>query len=106
MDALWNGESSDSEEEIHAEEQQRRQPRNFRWRQIFELENFRERFRFSRDELTVLERRLSPYFASDTNRNFALTPREKLLCTLRFYASGGFYYSIGDANGTVVSLKQ
>uniref|UniRef100_A0A914V606 Putative nuclease HARBI1 n=1 Tax=Plectus sambesii TaxID=2011161 RepID=A0A914V606_9BILA len=73
--------------------------RNFRQRQYFELENFEERFRLSRTQCDELLQHIGPDCASTTGRSLALSAPDKLLLALRFYASGGFYYSVGDANG-------
>uniref|UniRef100_A0A914VX64 DDE Tnp4 domain-containing protein n=1 Tax=Plectus sambesii TaxID=2011161 RepID=A0A914VX64_9BILA len=42
---------------------------------------------------------LGPYLNSRTARNQAMPANEKLLVALRFFASGHYYYSIGDCHG-------
>ncbi len=74
-------------------------PRNFRKRQFFELENFYERFRLTRVQAEELLGEIGPQIDRDTNQSHALCARQKLLCALRFYACGSFYYSVGDSHG-------
>lgn len=84
--------SSDDEEE-HG------QQRHFRQRQYFELEDFKERFRLSRTEVNDLISRIGHHLTTPTNRSEPLSPLDKVLSALRFYASGDFYYSIADCQG-------
>lgn len=42
---------------------------------------------------------IGPDIQHETARNRALTPKEQLLLTLRFLATGTFYYVVGDAHG-------
>uniref|UniRef100_A0A914XMQ1 Uncharacterized protein n=1 Tax=Plectus sambesii TaxID=2011161 RepID=A0A914XMQ1_9BILA len=67
--------------------------------QYFELENFEERFCLNRTQCEGLLLHIGPDCVSPTGRSMALTAADKLLMALRFYTSGGFYYSVGDTNG-------
>jgi hypothetical protein len=61
--------------------------------------DFRERFRFTPALFDRLLAEIGPYIEPKVPTNHALSAREKLMVALRFYASGQFYYSIGDAQG-------
>lgn len=74
-------------------------PKIYRKRQYYELENLHEKFRLNRQQLQRLLETVGPFIESETGRNHALNSTDKLLITLRFYASGGFYNLIGDAQG-------
>ena len=56
-----------------------------------------ERYRFSRQGLIYLQDLLGPYIANITRRSRALTVLQTLCIALRFFASGTFVYSVGDA---------
>ena len=56
-----------------------------------------ERYRFSRQGLIYLQDLLGPYIANLTRRSRALTVLQTLCIALRFFASGTFLYSVGDA---------
>lgn len=56
-----------------------------------------ERYRFSRDGIAYICRLLSPYIANNTRRNRALTVPQTVCIALRFFASGTFLYTVGDA---------
>ncbi|XP_059915809.1 putative nuclease HARBI1 [Gadus macrocephalus] len=56
-----------------------------------------ERYRFSRDSLLYLNNLLQPYIANVTNRGSALSPLQTICTALRFFATGSFLYSVGDA---------
>ena len=74
-------------------------PRNFRLRQYFEEIEFRERFRLTRTQAEDLLQLIGQRLDSLTNRSNPLSPTDKLLCALRFYACGDFYYTCGDGQG-------
>ena len=81
------------------EDEQMRAPPIFRHRQYFELENFEERFRLNRQQFDNLLTIIGPNLQPIAETNHILTPTDKLLIGLRFYASGGIYNLIGDALG-------
>ncbi|XP_067088424.1 putative nuclease HARBI1 [Osmerus mordax] len=56
-----------------------------------------EQYRFSRQGLIYLQDLLGPYIANLTRRSRALTVLQTLCIALRFFASGTFLYSVGDA---------
>lgn len=56
-----------------------------------------ERYRFSRHGIAYICRLLNPYIANNTRRNRALTVPQTVCIALRFFASGTFLYTVGDA---------
>ncbi|XP_059384602.1 putative nuclease HARBI1 [Carassius carassius] len=56
-----------------------------------------ERYRFSREGIAYICRLLSPHIANSTRRNKALTVQQTVCIALRFFASGTFLYTVGDA---------
>ncbi|KAI7799359.1 putative nuclease HARBI1, partial [Triplophysa rosa] len=56
-----------------------------------------ERYRFSGDGLRYLCRLLGPKIQHQTARSHALTVPQMVCVTLRWFASGSFLYSVGDA---------
>ncbi|XP_043190027.1 putative nuclease HARBI1 [Amphibalanus amphitrite] len=60
---------------------------------------FRENFRLSVEVATALEDLISGTVAHDTGLNMALTPRQQLLVSLRFYATGAYLRLVGDGHG-------
>lgn len=81
---------------------QRRQQRQapvFRARQYFELEDFHQRFRLSRTQVEDLMQHIGQHIEGQTLRTSALSVQDKVLMTLRHYASGAIYTAIADANG-------
>lgn len=56
-----------------------------------------ERYRFSRDGIVYICRLLSPHIANNTCRKTALTVPQTVCIALRFFASGTFLYTVGDA---------
>ena len=56
-----------------------------------------ERYRFSGDELKYLCRLLGPKVQHQTEQSHALTVPQMVCVTLRWFASGSFLYSVGDA---------
>jgi hypothetical protein len=88
-------ESSDEEVDLVV-----RQPRVYRPRLAYEdPSDFRMRFRMTpaqADELLVM---LGPRLATRGRQATVMTSKDMLLLTLRYYASNGFYYFTGDAQG-------
>ncbi|XP_053382450.1 putative nuclease HARBI1 [Mercenaria mercenaria] len=84
-----------------------RRPRQFRRidRQLTDLtdEELRQRYRFSADNIDRLVELLGPTLERRTRRNQALTPRQQILITLRFLATGNFMQVIGDTFGVDIS---
>ncbi|XP_059377162.1 putative nuclease HARBI1 [Carassius carassius] len=56
-----------------------------------------ERYRFSREGIAYICRLLSPHIANSTGRNKALTVPQTVCIAHRFFASGTFLYTVGDA---------
>lgn len=56
-----------------------------------------ERYSFSRDSLIYLNSLLQPYIANVTNRGSALSSLQTICIAFRFFATGSFLYSVGDA---------
>ncbi|XP_039592033.1 putative nuclease HARBI1, partial [Polypterus senegalus] len=56
-----------------------------------------ERYRFSRHSIAYLCQLLEPYISKNTRRSKALTVAQSLCIALRYFASGSFLYSVGDA---------
>uniref|UniRef100_A0A3B3SEJ8 Putative nuclease HARBI1 n=1 Tax=Paramormyrops kingsleyae TaxID=1676925 RepID=A0A3B3SEJ8_9TELE len=56
-----------------------------------------ERYRFSRDGILYLNNLLAPYIISQTRRSHALSTTQTVCIALRFFASGTFLYTVGDA---------
>ena len=72
--------------------------RAFRHERVFQdRSDLIERYRFSGDGLRYLCRLLGPKIQHQTARSHALTVPMAVSVTLRFFASGGFLYSVGDA---------
>ncbi|XP_063050043.1 putative nuclease HARBI1 [Engraulis encrasicolus] len=57
------------------------------------------RYRFSQQGLVYLTNLLDPYIAKYTRRSRALSSVQSVCIGLRFFASGTFLYTIGDAEG-------
>ncbi|KAL6481349.1 hypothetical protein MHYP_G00094290 [Metynnis hypsauchen] len=56
-----------------------------------------ERYRFRRHSIVYLCQLLGPYIEKTTRRSKALTKPQTVCIALRFFASGAFLYSVGDA---------
>ena len=56
-----------------------------------------ERYRFFREGLIYIINLLEPHVKSLTRRSWALTTAQTVCIALRFFASGTFLYTIGDA---------
>ncbi|XP_051816643.1 putative nuclease HARBI1 [Acanthochromis polyacanthus] len=75
-------------------------PRHFRDRTnplAFPEEYLWERYRFSRPGIVYLCTLLEPHIVRPTRRSRALTTVQSVCIGLRFFASGSFLYSVGDA---------
>ncbi|XP_033971453.1 putative nuclease HARBI1 [Trematomus bernacchii] len=55
------------------------------------------RYRFSSEGLTYLSQLLEPHIANATHQSCALTVPQTVCIALRFFATGSFLYSVGDA---------
>ena len=87
--------SSDSEDDVP------RKRRRFAERKLYDEDpkTFKERYRFTPRLFDLLFEEIGDELERSTARNHALNGREVLLAALRFYASGHFYYSLGDTQG-------
>ncbi|KAM4610062.1 putative nuclease HARBI1 [Polymixia lowei] len=56
-----------------------------------------ERYRFSREGIIYLTDLLKPHISNSTRRSNALTATQTLCIALRFFCSGTFLYTVGDA---------
>jgi nuclease HARBI1 len=65
----------------------------------FDIDNFKECFRLSRTMVDTVVNIIGGYLEPKTYQNFALTPIEQILLSLRFLATGGYYALVGDAHG-------
>lgn len=66
--------------------------------------DFKERYRLTPRLFDLLYAEIGPFLERETRRSHALSGREVLLAALRFYASGHFYYSLGDCQGNNLNL--
>ncbi len=62
-----------------------------------------ERYRFSREGVIYIINLLEPHIKSSTRRSRALTTAQTVCIALRFFASGTFLYTIGDAENLAKS---
>jgi len=60
---------------------------------------FRERFRLTSWQAELLLNIIGPGIEPQDRKRASMTAKHKLLAALRFYASNGFYYFIGDGQG-------
>uniref|UniRef100_A0A3Q2PDQ6 Putative nuclease HARBI1 n=1 Tax=Fundulus heteroclitus TaxID=8078 RepID=A0A3Q2PDQ6_FUNHE len=63
-----------------------------------------ERYRFSREGVIYIINLLEPHIKCSTRRSRALTTVQTVCVALRFFASGAFLYTIGDAENLVKSV--
>ena len=78
------------------------QPRVYRQRQNFEAisdQEHRERFRIPRAAIDWLEHRIGDRLMTETNRNYPLTPREKILIFLNRCGANQFFHTQRDLHG-------
>ena len=90
-------ESFDSDNE--APQRVRRRPRVFSERRNFDVIDFKERFRLTRQQVDYLVSTIEQHLQHGTNCNKALTSRQQVLIALRFFADGAALRLIGDAHG-------
>ncbi|XP_050065881.1 putative nuclease HARBI1 [Aphis gossypii] len=77
-----------------------KRPNHFtKWRD----EQFFNRVRLSKNTVYFILDHIKERIASPTNRNNAVTPEQKLLITLRYYATGSFLTVCGDFVGVTKS---
>ena len=79
-----------------------RKPKEFkRTGHVFELEDGEmfQRYRFTNNGVDYLCDLLHNQLVHDTKRSFALTPRQQLLLTLRYFATGAMMQVVGDTFG-------
>ncbi len=62
-----------------------------------------ERYRFSREGVIYIMNLLEPHIKRSTRRSRALTTARTVCIALRFFASGTFLYTIGDAENLAKS---
>lgn len=67
--------------------------------ELYGREEFRQRYRLSKECFTGLVEELLPDLERSTNRSHALKPDDMLSSALRFYATGSFQSLIGDHAG-------
>ncbi len=95
-----NSSSRSDEEDVDRPPRKRRQ---FRERINFTFpgspEKFEERFRLPENLLDEIVARIAAYLQHETERNYALSPKQQLLLALHFLATNGFYHLVGDSNG-------
>ncbi|XP_052260728.1 putative nuclease HARBI1 [Dreissena polymorpha] len=84
-----------------------RRPRQFRridrFTETDDPEEIRRRFRFTHYSIDRIERLIGHRLERPTGRNQPLTPRQQILITLRFFASGNFLQLIGDTFGVDIA---
>jgi len=66
---------------------------------VWSDEEFLNRFRLKKDTIKFILRLIEPKIKSQTSRNNAVTPAQKLLMTLRYYATGSFIATCADFAG-------
>jgi hypothetical protein len=77
-----------------------RRPRVYKPRQEYlNAEDFRQRFRLMPWQAELLLNTIGPHIETRSRNLTAMTAWHKLMAALRFYASNGFYYFDGDAQG-------
>ena len=60
---------------------------------------FRERYRFSETGVNYICNEIKDIIKNDTERSHALSVKEKVLITLRYFASGSYMQAVGDTLG-------
>ncbi|KAJ8965807.1 hypothetical protein NQ317_000435 [Molorchus minor] len=99
---LWE-DSSESDNSSDYENRPIRAPRNFRMRfdhfTRWSDEEFRVRFRLTKETVRVLEQRFQDDIAPKTARNHAITAMQQILIVLRFCATGCMLQTVGDFAG-------
>jgi hypothetical protein len=62
-------------------------------------DDFRERFRFTKRQFELLLLEVGPIITPINRTNNGINATQKLLITIRFYASNNYYYDVGDSMG-------
>lgn len=79
------------------------EPRQYRFRPFnnagLNAAEFQQRFRFAPRHVEILAQRLANRLSAVIPTNHPLTVEQKILITLRFFATNDFYYSLGDVQG-------
>ncbi|XP_016984339.1 putative nuclease HARBI1 [Drosophila rhopaloa] len=95
--AIYLNSLEDSDEELDVRS---RKPRVYQTRPNFldEMEEveFINKFRISKATCLMLLQKIGRKVEHLTSRNYALSPEDKLLLALRFYACGNFLVAVGD----------
>ncbi|CAI6375872.1 unnamed protein product [Macrosiphum euphorbiae] len=98
VDLITSTDSSDNEFEPQV-----RRPRVFKERRNYLLtmnnEEFKKRFRLSKNAVVHIIDQIRDKIAHRTDRNNAVSPENQVLLTLRFYALGTIYQAVGDFVG-------
>ena len=63
------------------------------------ISDFKERFRLEPHQVDQLLLTIGPDLQQPTSRSGALSPKQQILITLRFLATGSFYKVIADSLG-------
>uniref|UniRef100_A0A1I8NIS5 Uncharacterized protein n=1 Tax=Musca domestica TaxID=7370 RepID=A0A1I8NIS5_MUSDO len=71
--------------------------------QFYDEKGFVKRFRISKRTFQFLIQIVGPSLQAKVSKQYSVSPRTKLLITLRFYASGSFLITVGDFCGVSVS---
>lgn len=88
----------------HQQARQQRKPRLFRKR-VHPLEEYedeeviRKKYRLTKDLILDLYDEIGEDLEPETSRNHAVKGIDKLLCALRFYATGSFQDTVGEGFG-------
>uniref|UniRef100_A0A1I8NJZ2 Putative nuclease HARBI1 n=1 Tax=Musca domestica TaxID=7370 RepID=A0A1I8NJZ2_MUSDO len=95
-------------EDIYANiEAKKRAAKTYRERvdylQFYDEREFMKRFRISKRTFQLLLQKVGPSLQAKVSKQYSVSPRTKLLITLRFYASGSFLITVGDFCGVSVS---
>lgn len=89
--------------ETESEEEEEYNPRKFRiLRGYSEPWDFHQRFRFTPRQFEMLLQILGQALKPKSVANHAISPKHKLLATLRFYASNDYYYTLQDSMGKLI----
>lgn len=99
----FDSSDSSSDDEVISEYILMRRPKVFRLRSspldIWDEEDFRKRYRISKETVVWIVTEIEDGLKRLTPRNYAVTPLEQFLITLRFYATGNMQQCSGDLSG-------
>lgn len=74
--------------------------KTFRVRRTYDnASEFYQRFRFNPRQAELLITLIGPSLMTHGSSKYCLSPKQKLLVSLRFYASNDFYYTLHDSEG-------